>query len=105
MIENARTLLKAGHGVVLDATFIDPVLRARVEQLAVDCGVPFDGVWLEAPLEVLEARVATRTNDASDATVATLQDQIARHTSEVAWRRVDASADVDAAAEAWLKGA
>jgi aminoglycoside phosphotransferase family enzyme/predicted kinase len=105
MIENARTLLKAGHSVVLDATFIDPALRARVEQLAVDCGVPFDGVWLEAPLEVLQARVAGRTNDASDATVATLQDQIARHTSEVAWRRVDASDDVDAAAQAWLKGA
>ncbi len=42
MIENARTLLKAGHAVVLDATFIDPALRARVEQLALDCGVPFD---------------------------------------------------------------
>jgi aminoglycoside phosphotransferase family enzyme/predicted kinase len=104
MIENARTLLKAGHGVVLDATFIDPALRARVEQLALDCGVPFDGVWLEAPLELLEGRVAGRTNDASDATVATLQDQLARHTSEVAWRRVDTSGDVDAAARAWLKG-
>lgn len=105
LIENARTLLKAGHGVVLDATFIDPALRARAEQLAVDCGVPFDGVWLDAPLEVLEARVASRTNDASDATPDTLQDQLARHTSEVAWRRVDASGDVDAAARAWLKGA
>lgn len=102
LIENARTLLKAGHGVVLDATFIDPALRARVEQLAVDCGVPFDGVWLDAPLEVLEARVARRTNDASDATVETLQDQLARHTSEVAWRRVDASGDIDAAAQIWL---
>ena len=105
LIENARTLLKAGHGVVLDATFIDPVLRARVEQLAVDCGVPFDGVWLEAPLELLEARVGGRVNDASDATVDTLQDQLARHTSEVTWRRVDTSGDVDAAAQAWLKGA
>ncbi|MDB5425219.1 MAG: hypothetical protein JWQ29_2635, partial [Phenylobacterium sp.] len=105
LIENARTLLKAGHGVVLDATFIDPVLRARAEQLAVDCGVPFDGVWLEAPLELLEARIAARTNDASDATVATLADQRARHTSQVHWRRVDASGDVDAAAQAWLHGA
>lgn len=105
LIANARTLLKAGHGVVLDATFIDPGLRARVERLAVDCGVPFDGIWLEAPLEVLEARVAARTNDASDATVGTLQDQLARHASEVAWRRVDASGDIAQAASAWLKGA
>ena len=105
LIENARTLLKAGHGVVLDATFIDPALRARAEQLARDCGVPFDGVWLEGPLALLEARVAGRTNDASDATVATLQDQLARHTSQVRWRHVDVSGDVDAAAEAWLHGA
>ena len=105
LIENARTLLKAGHGVVLDATFIDPALRARAEKLAVDCGVPFDGVWLEAPLAVLEARVAGRTNDVSDATVATLQDQLARHTSQVHWRHVDVSGDVNGAAEAWLHGA
>jgi aminoglycoside phosphotransferase family enzyme/predicted kinase len=102
LIENARTLLRAGHSVVLDATFIDPLLRARAEQLAVDCSVPFDGVWLDAPLEVLETRVAARTNDASDATVATLQDQLARHTSVVLWRKVDASGDIDAAAQAWL---
>ena len=105
LIENARTLLKAGHGVVLDATFIDPMLRARAEKLAVSCGVPFDGIWLDAPLAVLEARVAGRTNDASDATVATLQDQLARHTSQVQWRHVDVSGDVDAAADAWLHGA
>ncbi len=105
LIENARTLLMAGHGVVLDATFIDPVLRARAEKLAIDCGVPFDGVWLEAPLAVLEARVAGRTNDASDATAATLQDQLARHTSRVRWRHIDVSGDIDAAAEAWLRGA
>ena len=104
LIENARTLLKAGHGVVLDATFIDPELRARAEKLAVDCGVPFDGVWLEAPLAVLEARLAGRTNDASDATVATLQDQLSRHTSQVHWRHVDVSGDVNGAAEAWLHG-
>jgi aminoglycoside phosphotransferase family enzyme/predicted kinase len=105
MIDNARTLLKAGHSVVLDATFIDPALRGRVEALAVECRVPFDGVWLEAPLEMLEARVAARVNDASDATVATLQDQLARHNSQVLWRRVDASGDPDAAAEGWLDGA
>ena len=105
LIENARTLLTAGHGVVLDATFIDPALRARAEKLAVECGVPFDGVWLEAPLAVLQARVARRTNDASDATAATLQDQLARHTSQVQWRHVDVSGDIDAAAEAWLHGA
>jgi predicted kinase len=104
LIENGRALLKAGRAVVLDATFIDAGLRARAEQLAADCGVPFDGVWLEAPLEVLKARVETRTGDASDATASTLDDQLARLKVEAAWLRVDTSADVEAAARGWVAG-
>ncbi|MFL5382738.1 MAG: AAA family ATPase, partial [Longimicrobiaceae bacterium] len=37
MIATARTLLKAGRAVLLDATFIDPALRARAERLAAEC--------------------------------------------------------------------
>ena len=33
----------------------------------------FVGLWLEAPLDILAARIAARSNDASDATVAVLQ--------------------------------
>ncbi len=104
LIETARTLLTAGRGVVLDATFIDPALRARAERLASDCGVPFKGVWLEAPLETLKARVAARVGDASDATVETLDDQLARLSGEPAWPHVDASGSVEAAARAWVAG-
>jgi predicted kinase len=89
--------------VVLDATFIDPGLRARAERLAAEAGVAFHGVWLDAPIEVLEARVAARTNDASDATVAVLHDQIARlDLAEVRWGRVDTRGDLIEAAQAWL---
>jgi aminoglycoside phosphotransferase family enzyme/predicted kinase len=102
LIDNARALLKAGRAVVLDATFISPALRARVEALAAECGVPFHGVWLDAPTAVLEARVAMRTGDASDATVATLQDQLARHTSQVSWPTVDATQPTTDAAAAWM---
>jgi aminoglycoside phosphotransferase family enzyme/predicted kinase len=104
LIENGRALLKAGRAVVLDATFIDAGLRARAEQLAADCGVPFDGVWLETPLDVLKARVETRTGDASDATPSTLDDQLARLKVEPAWPRVDTFADVEAAARGWVAG-
>ena len=104
LIETARTLLKAGRGVVLDATFIDPALRARAERLAGDCGVPFRGVWLEAPLETLKARVAARVGDASDATVETLDDQLARLGGEPAWPHVGASGSVEQAARAWAAG-
>lgn len=104
LIETARTLLKAGRGVVLDATFIDPALRARAEQLARDRGVPFRGVWLEAPLEILKARVAGRVGDASDATVETLDDQLARLGGEPAWGHVDTAGSVEDAARGWLAG-
>ncbi|MFC3071010.1 bifunctional aminoglycoside phosphotransferase/ATP-binding protein [Phenylobacterium soli] len=103
MIDNARAALKAGRGVILDATFIDPELRARAERLAAECGAPFHGVWLDAPAEVLEARVAGRTGDASDATVEVLRGQIARLSqSEVGWTRADATRPTEAAAQAWL---
>ena len=101
----AEALLKAGRAVVLDATFTDPALRARAEALAAGLGVPFHGVWLEAPVELLEARVASRVGDASDATLEVLHDQLARHGGDaVAWTRVDATRPTGEAAAAWLAG-
>jgi uncharacterized protein len=102
MIDNARSVLRAGHAVVLDATFIDPALRARVEALADECDAPFLGAWLDAPVEVLEARVVGRRGDASDATVAVLHEQVARLRVPPAWPTVDAGQPVEAQAKAWL---
>ena len=65
-------------------------------------GLPFHGVWLEAAPEILRARVAGRTGDASDATLATLEDQLARDPGSMTWRRLDASTLVDALARAWI---
>lgn len=84
----ARTLLAAGRAVVLDATFRDPALRARAETLAAEAGVPFQGLWMDAPLAVLEARVAGRTGDASDATVEVLRAQAAALGEVRGWTRV-----------------
>ena len=102
MLGNARAALAAGRSVVLDATFLDPALRCRVEALAADCGVPFHGAWMDAPVEVLEARVVGRTGDASDATVDVLRDQVARLQRPVGWPVVDATAPTAEAAKAWL---
>jgi len=105
VFETARAALKAGHAVVLDATFTEPALRARAEALAVECGVPFHGAWLEAPPQVLEARVSGRTGDASDATLEVLRDQIGRYGGDtVTWPKVDATQATDQAARAWLAG-
>lgn len=103
LFAEAGLMLRAGRAVVLDATFIDPALRARAERLAAEAGTPFHGVWLDAPTAVLEARVAARTRDASDATVAVLHDQAARLDRDaVGWPRVAAEGDLAAAAKAWL---
>lgn len=102
LFANARTLLAAGCAVVLDASFIDPGMRARAETLAREAGVAFRPGWLDAPPEVLEARVAGRAADASDATVAILREQLSRDPGLMTWPRVDAGAPVDAAAAAWL---
>jgi aminoglycoside phosphotransferase family enzyme/predicted kinase len=62
-----------GHAVVADATFIDPRHRSMLAAAARAAAVPFVGLWLHAPLAVLEARIAARHNDASDATIAVLR--------------------------------
>jgi len=91
--------------VVLDATFTEPALRARAAALAAELGVPFRPAWLTAPQAVLEARVAARVGDASDADVAVLRGQIERHGADaVDWPHVDTSASAAAAAGGWLAG-
>jgi len=79
-----------GHAVIADATFLDHDLRTRIAAAAWAAGVPFVGVWLHAPLAVLEARLAERRNDASDATVAVLRHAAARDPGPMDWLEVDA---------------
>jgi predicted kinase len=97
----AARLLAAGRAVALDATFLKPELRARAAATAQAAGVPFEGLWLDAPPEALAARVAARRGDASDATPSTLAAQLGVDPGPLDWRLVDASGPVEAAAEAW----
>lgn len=96
MFDCARAALAAGHAVVLDAMFLDPALRAEAERVAGPH--PFDGLWLEAQLDVLRARVAARVGDASDATVEVLERAARADPGPIAWRCLDAAGDPVAAA-------
>ena len=98
----AGEALRGGHAAVADAAFLRPEERAAVEAAAAGAGVPFHGFWLRAPLDTLRARVASRTGDASDATVDVLDAAVARDTGPVSWRALDASADPLPAARASL---
>ena len=101
MLDEAEIALKAGRSVILDATYLDPADRTAAQALAARLGVTFDGVWLTAPQAVLEARVAARRGDASDATVPVLREQLARDVGPLAWRQVDAT-ETSAAADSIL---
>ncbi|HTJ90998.1 MAG TPA: AAA family ATPase, partial [Acidocella sp.] len=81
----------SGHGVIIDATFHAPALRRAVAQRARAAGRKFTGLWLDAPLSVLEERVAARRNDASDADLAVLRAAARVAPGSISWRRLDAT--------------
>ncbi len=93
--ELARIVLDAGHSVVADAVFARPHERAAIEDVARTLGVPFTGLWLEAPISALEQRIETRRGDASDATVDVLRRQRQLDCGPITWRRLDASGPSD----------
>jgi aminoglycoside phosphotransferase family enzyme/predicted kinase len=101
LMETGAALLRAGHAVVLDATFRDPDQRRRAAGLAAEAGVRFDGLWLEAPADILAARIAGRSGDASDATLRTLEEQIARGGDVADWIHIDVAGTAEDAAAAW----
>jgi predicted kinase len=98
MISRARTLLGAGHSVIVDAVYLEDRDRAHIEQAAIDTGVPFAGLWLTAPAETLLVRVRGRKEDASDATAAVVQSQLEVDPGPLDWSKVDAGADPDTVA-------
>jgi len=83
--------LDGGHAAIADATFVDPPERAAIEAIATRAGVPFLGFWLEAPPEVLTARIGARRDDASDADIAVLRRQLGYDLGAIGWRRIDVS--------------
>nr|WP_205598008.1 bifunctional aminoglycoside phosphotransferase/ATP-binding protein [Caulobacter sp. 17J65-9] len=87
LIHEARLCLAAGRSAVVDGVFLRPYERAAAEAAASEAGADFDGVWLEAPAEVMHARVAARVGDASDADAAVLEAQLARDPGAIGWRR------------------
>jgi hypothetical protein len=91
----AATLLDAGRAAVLDATFLDAGDRATVEAMAREAGLPFTGLWLDAPADILLSRVAARRGDASDADEAVLRRQLEHVAPPSGWLRVDAAGAPD----------
>jgi uncharacterized protein len=100
--ERAELGLAAGRCVIVDAAFLKERERAAIARLAAETNTPFAGLWLEARVSVLKARVRERRNDASDATEDVVASQTAWVTGEVRWHRIDASDPAEAVAAAAL---
>ncbi|HEY4030444.1 MAG TPA: AAA family ATPase [Caulobacteraceae bacterium] len=87
LMREAALVLKAGRPVILDAVFLQPAERAAAQQAAQAAGVDFEGVWLDAPAEVMRQRLAGRTGDASDADIRVLEQQLTRDPGSIGWKR------------------
>ncbi len=95
LVRQAGALLRQGHAVIVDAVHQREADRQALERMAADAGVPFVGIWLEAPEPVLIDRVQHRTADVSDADAAVVRAQSARDIGDLTWHRVDAAGPPD----------
>ena len=79
---HARSIAGAGFPAIVDATFLRRDQRAAFLTLARELGVPFSILDVSVSHEVLRERIVTRAaqnRDASEATLAVLEGQIASH--------------------------
>jgi aminoglycoside phosphotransferase family enzyme/predicted kinase len=88
--DRAGQCLTQGASVIADSTFLREADRAALEAVAAESHCPFAGVWLEAAIDTLTARVTARAADASDATAAVVALQKTENTGFVTWHRVRA---------------
>ena len=103
LVRRVQTILAAGYSAIADAAFANEDDRETIEQVGQDASVAFTGLWLQAPPDVLRARVSSRANDASDATADVVDRQLANATTSTGWSTIDASG-TEEEAEARARG-
>ncbi len=91
VFEDATIALESGYSAIADAVFAKPLERTAARRLAGDLGVPFDGLWLEAPQEIMMERVGSRKDNASDADAKILRRQLTYDLGHIEWRVIDSS--------------
>jgi uncharacterized protein len=91
LFDQSAAMLASGHGAITDGVFAREDERRTIEAIAARRDVPFAGLWLEAPLPLLEQRVERRRDDASDATVDVVRQQQDYDIGRMTWCRIDAS--------------
>jgi uncharacterized protein len=95
LLEEARLALKAGMPAIVDAVFAATDEREAITALAAENNVPFTGIWLEAPRELLHKRVNERLGDISDADAAVVDRQLSYALGDLDWHRISATESPD----------
>jgi aminoglycoside phosphotransferase family enzyme/predicted kinase len=96
MLERAGMALAGGATVILDAAHLKVAERDRAEALATTTGVPFAGLWLDAPVAQLKARVTARKADASDADAGVVEKQTGYDLGPIRWQRLATESNPEA---------
>ncbi len=91
----AADALAEGLSVIADAVFAGAEERVGIEAEALKAGAQFAGLWLEAPVPLLEERLAMRAGDASDADGSVLRRQLAYDLGRITWAHVPALGQAD----------
>lgn len=91
LIDQAEKVVCGGYSAIADAVFTESADRDAIEHVARAAGVPFAGLWLEAPEQVLISRVEERGPDVSDAGSDVVRRQLAHGLDSLHWHRLDAS--------------
>ena len=100
--EQTEIALKAGHSVIVDAVHRKEEERRLIADVAARADVGFIGLWLDAPVDALIARVRKRLGDASDATGEIVTQQAREDAGPLAWTRLDASVTPETLADVAL---
>jgi predicted kinase len=95
LAERAGRAIRAGHSVIVDAVYGSEIERGAIESVAAAAGVPFRGLWLDAPEALLMDRAEARRLDPSDADAEVVRRQVARSPGSITWHRIDASGSPD----------
>lgn len=98
--QDALRALHGGWTVICDGVFLKSDERSAIEDIARQAGVPFTGIWLEAPKDKLLQRVQARRNDPSDATGAIVDLQSKQSVDAGSWTIVDATQPITDSARA-----
>jgi aminoglycoside phosphotransferase family enzyme/predicted kinase len=69
----AEQALSSGYSIIIDATFLKRARRRPFLELSRRLGVPFHILDFEAPKNVLQERIAARSNQGGDASEATFE--------------------------------